>query len=206
MPSYISTPNSFLSWQLATIATSIWTVSSVCLVLHNTYYVNIYKLYNNKFKKKHCFVWTRNTLLSWQKKEILFSLHKKYFVISEKERNIVFYAQETLYCLGRRKKHCFLCTRNTLFSKLKKETRFCVQETLSCLCKWKKYCFLCRVDILFSVQRKEIMFSFDKKHFVVCAKERNTVLYAQEMLCCQCKRKKHCFLCTVNTLLFRQTK
>ena len=30
-----------------------------------------------------------------------------------------------------------------------------------------------------------------KKHFVVCAKERNNVLYAQETLCFLSKRKKH---------------
>ena len=150
-------------------------------------------------------------------------MQRKHYVVHANERNTVLYVQETLCCLCKRKKQCSLCTRNTLFSKQKKETWFYVQETLCCLCKWKKHCFLyrvdtflsmqwkkhcflCRVDILLSVQRKEIMFSMDKKHFVVCAKERNNVLYAQEMLCCQCKKKKHCFLCTVNTLLSRQMK
>ena len=101
-------------------------------------------------RKKHHFLYTRNTLLSWQKKEILFAMHKKHFVVlakerntvcyfSAKERNTVFYAQETLCCLSKRKKHCFLCTRNTLLS-------------------W---------------QKKETLFSMYKKHFVVCAKERN---------------------------------
>ena len=38
---------------------------------------------------------------------------------------------------------------------------------------------------------KETLFSMYKKHFVVCAKERNNVLYAQETLCFLSKRKKH---------------
>ena len=50
------------------------------------------------------------------------------------------------------------------------------------------------------------MFSVDKKHFVVCAKERNNVLYAQETLYCLGKQNKHCSLCTRNTLLSVQKK
>ena len=111
-------------------------------------------------------------MLSWQKKETLFPVHKKHFVVLAKGRNTVFDTQETLCCLSKRKKHCFLCTRNTLLSRQKKET----------------------------------LFSMYKKHFVVSAKERNTVFYAQETLCCLGKRKKHCFLCTRNTLLSWQKK
>ena len=123
--------------------------------------------------KKNCFLYIRNTLLSWQKKETLFpmykkhfvvlaketlfSVHKTHFVVLEKERNTVFYAQETLYCLGKRKKHCFLCLRHTLLSQKKKETLFSMH---------KKH---------FVVLEKEILFPMHKKHFVVLAKERNTV-------------------------------
>ena len=56
------------------------------------------------------------------------------------------------------------------------------------------------------MQKKEILFSVHRKHYVFCAKERNTVLYVQETLCCLGKRKKHCFLCTRNTLLSVQRK
>ena len=96
MPSYISTPNSFLSWQLATIATSIWTVSSACLV------------------------------------------HKKHFVVSEKERNTVLYAQETLCCLGK---------RNTVFYTQAKE-----RNTVLYLSCWDNKVFL--------MHRKQYFFHF----------------------------------------------
>ena len=129
--------------------------------------------------KKNCFLYIRNSLLSWQKKETLFPAHKKHFVVSEKERNTVFYVQETLCYLGKRKKHCFYA-----------------QETLCCLGKRKRHCFLCTRNTLLSVQKKEKLFPVYKKHFVVLAKERNTVSYTQETLCCLGKRKKHCFLCT----------
>ena len=138
-------------------------------------------------------------------------MHKKHFVVYTKERNTVFYAQETLCCLGRRKKHCFLCTRNTLLSWQKKETLFSMhkkhfvvsakerntvsyaQETLCCLGKGKKHCFLYIRNTLLSQQKKEILFPMHKKHFVVLAKERNTVSCAQETLCCLGKRKRTLF-------------
>ena len=50
------------------------------------------------------------------------------------------------------------------------------------------------------MQMKETLFSVQSRHFLVYANVRNTVLCAQEKLCCQCKRKKHCFLCMGNTL------
>ena len=43
-------------------------------------------------------------MFSVQKKETLFSMYKKHFVVSEEERNTVFYAQETLCCLCKGKK------------------------------------------------------------------------------------------------------
>ena len=157
-------------------------------------------------------------MLSWQKKETLFPMHKKHFVVLVKERNTVSYAQETLCCLGKRKKYCFLCTRNTLLSWQKKEmkeilfsvhkkhflvlakernTVFYVQETLCCLGKRKKHCFLCTRNTLLSRKKKETLFSMHKKHFVVLAKERNernTVFCAQETLCCLSKRdREQCF-------------
>ena len=45
------------------------------------------------------------------------------------------------------------------------------------------------------MQMKETLFPVQSRHFVVCAKKRNNVLYGQEPLCCLCKRKKHCCLC-----------
>ena len=204
---------------------------SACLVLHNIYYVNIYKLYNNisetrntllSWQKKHCSLCTRNILLSWQEKETLFPMHKKYFVVSAKEtlfpvhkkhfvvlageRSIVPCVQETLCCLGKRKKHCFY-----------------TQETLCCLCRRKKHCSLCARNALLSWQKKETLslctrntllswqekealFPVCKKRFVVLAKERNTVPCAQEILCCLGRRKKHCSLCARNALLSWQKK
>ena len=103
-------------------------------------------------RKKHCFLCTRNTLLSMQKKEILFPVHKKHFVVLEKERNTVFCAQETLYCLGKRKRNCFLYIRNTLLSWQKKETLFPISR-----------------------QKKKTLFSVQKKYFLVYGNERNTV-------------------------------
>ena len=50
------------------------------------------------------------------------------------------------------------------------------------------------------------MFSMDKKHFVVCAKGRNTVFYVQKTLYCLGKQNKHCSLYTRNTLLSVQKK
>ena len=50
--------------------------------------------------------------------------------------------------------------------------------------------------------------SVQSRHFVVCAKERNNVLYGQETLCFLCKRKKHfslhkkCFVVSVKETLF----
>ena len=79
-------------------------------------------------RMKYYSLCTRNTLLSTQKKEMLFSVHKKHFVVLVKERNAVLCAKETLCCLGRRKKHYFLCTRNTLLSWQKKETLFPVHK------------------------------------------------------------------------------
>ena len=176
-------------------------------------------------RKKHCFLCTRNTLLSRQMKETLFPVpkkhfvvlakeralfpvHKKQFVVSEKERKTVSCAQEILCCLGKRKEHYFLCTRNTLLSWQKeRNTVFYAQETLCCLGKKrKKHCFLCTRNTLLSQQMKETLFPVHKKHFVVLAKDRNTVFYAQETLCCLGKRKEHCFLCTRNTLLSWQKK
>ena len=55
-------------------------------------------------------------------------MNKKHLVVLAKERNTVFFTQETLYCLGKRKKHCFLCTRNTLLSWQKKKTLFSVHK------------------------------------------------------------------------------
>ena len=136
-----------------------------------------------------------------EKKESLFFVHRNNFVVSAKERNTVLYAQETLYCLSKRKKHFVVYA----------------QETLYCLGKRKKYCFLCTKNTLLSWQRKEKLFPVHKKHFVVLAKERNTVsyfsakerntvFYAQETLCCLGKRKKNCFLYIGNTLLSWQKK
>ena len=119
---------------------------------------------------------------------MLSSVQKKHFVVLAKERNTVFYAQETLCCLGK---------RNTVSY---------AQEALCCLGKRKKYCFLCTRHTLLSRKKKETLFSVHKKHFVVLTKERNTVSYAQETLCCLDKRKKYCFLCTRNTLLSWQKK
>ena len=51
------------------------------------------------------------------------------------------------------------------------------QETLCCLGKGKTNCFLYIRNTLLSVQKKETLFSMHKKHFVVLAKERNTVSY-----------------------------
>ena len=106
------------------------------------------------------------------KRKNQFFVHRNHFVVGTKERNTVLYAHETLCSLHKRRKYCFLCTRNTLLS-------------------W---------------QRKEKLFPVHKKHFVVLAKERNTVSCTQETLCCLGKRKKHCFLCTRNTLLSWQKK
>ena len=130
--------------------------------------------------------------MSWQKKETLFSVHKKHFVVLTKERNTIFYAQETPCCLGKRKKHCSLCTRNTLLSWQKNETLFSMD---------KKH------FVVLAKERNTIF--YDKKHFVVLAKERNernTVFCVQETLCCLGKRKKHYFLWTRNTLLSWQKK
>ena len=200
-------------------------------------------------RKKHCFLSTEITFLSVQKKETLFSMHKKHFVVCTKEWNTILYAQETLCCLCKRKKHCFLSTEITLFMSInssfiklvqmketlasmhkkhfvvcakERNTSLYAQETLCHLCKRKKHCFLCTRNILLSVQKKETLFSVHKKHFVVYAKERNTVFCPQKSLCCQCKRntslygqetlyclckrKKHCFLSTRNTLLSMQMK
>ena len=99
-------------------------------------------------------------------------MHKKHFLVCAKEWNTILYAKETLRYLGKRKKCCFLCTRNTLLSR----------------------------------QKKEILFFVHRNHFVVCVNERNTIFQTQETLCCLCKRKKHCFLCTRNTLLSMQCK
>ena len=154
-------------------------------------------------------------MLSVQKKETLFPVHKKHFVVLAKERNTVSCAQETLCCLSKRKKHCFLYTRNTLLSVQRKETLFSMhkkhfvvcakerntvfyaQETLCCLGKRKKNCFLYIRNTLLSWQRKETLFSMYKKHFVVLAKERNernTVFCALETLSCLSKRdREQCF-------------
>ena len=122
-------------------------------------------------------------------------MNKKHFVVLAKERNTIFYAQKTLSCLGKRKKHYSLCTRNTLLSVQKKATLFpvhkkhfvvlakeinivfCAQQTLCCLGKRKKHCFLCTRNIFLSQKKKETLFSMQSRHFVVCAKERNNVLY-----------------------------
>ena len=115
-------------------------------------------------RKKHCFLCTRNTLLSWQKKEILFSMHKKHFVVSAKERNPGFYTQETLCCLSKGKKHCSLSlllrqqsvsyAQKTVFLSFlsfAKTTKcfFCTEDSIS---------FLCQAIKVFLVHRKQCFF------------------------------------------------
>ena len=44
---------------------------------------------------------------------------------------------------------------------------------------------------MLSVQKKETLFSMHKKHFVVCAKERNNVLYAQKHFVVSAKERNN---------------
>ena len=153
---------------------------------------------------------TEITLLSVQMKEILFSKHKKHFVVCAKERNTVLYPKEI-----------------TLWSSVKeRNTSLYAQETLCCLHKKKKHCFLCTRNTFLSVQKNEILFSIEtlrssrqKKHFVVfvvfCAKEKkhwNTLLSAKERNTVFCAitllsvQKKETLFSMHNTLCKRKSR
>ena len=92
----------------------------------------------------------------------------------------------------------FFCTDNKVISVDKKTVILSFAPATEC--------FLCTGNIMFSMQKKKTLFSMYKKHFFVCEKERNNVLYAQETLYCLGKPNKHCSLCTRNTFLSMQMK
>ena len=112
-----------------------------------------------------------------QKKETLFFVYRNHFVVNAKERNTSLYAQETLCCLCKRQKHCFLSTEITLLFMQKKET-------------------------LFSVHRKHFVVCAKERNTVLYAKETCCCPGKRKKHCFLCIEKKHCSLWMRNTFSF----
>ena len=163
MPSYISTPNSFLSWQLATIVTSIWTVSSACLV------------------------------------------HKKHFVVSEKERNTVFYAQAkerntVLYLLLRQQSVSY--AQKTVFLSF-----LSFAETTKCfLYIENSVSFFYQDNKVFLVHRKQCFFLLPSQQSVSSAQETVFLSFALTTKCFLCIENSVSFFCQDNKvfLVYRE--
>ena len=158
----------------------------------------------------------KHFVVSAKERNTLLSMHKKHFIVLAKERNTVSYAQETLCCLGKRKKNCpvhkkhfvvLAKERNTVsyFSAKERNTVFYAQETLYCLGKRKKNCFLYIRNTSLSWQKKEmkeILFSVHKKHFVVSAREiENSVSFL-----CLCIENSVSFFCRDNKVFLVHRK
>ena len=106
-------------------------------------------------------------MFSVQKKETLFSMYKKHFVVCAKERNNVLYAQkhtvdillsvqrkEIMFSMDKKHFVVYAKERNTVFCAKERNTVLYAQEMLCCQCKRKKHCFLCTVNTLLSRQMK----------------------------------------------------
>ena len=143
-------------------------------------------------RKKHCFLYTRNTLLSQKKKETLFSVHKKHFVFLAEERNTVSYAQETLCFLSKGNKHCSLSlllrqqsvsyAQKTVFLSFLSfaKTTKCflyIENSVSFFCQDNKLFLLHRGQHFFLMPRNQSVFCAQKIVFLSFAKTTKCFLY-----------------------------
>ena len=118
----------------------------------------------------------------------------------------MFGAQETLCCLRKRKKHCFLCIRNTLLSWKKKETLFSMhkqrKETLFSLSLAETTkCFLCTENsisfISFFCQDNKVFLVHRKQYFFLLPRQQS-ISYVQETVFLSFAKTTKCFLCIDN--------
>ena len=128
-------------------------------------------------------------------------VHKKYLLSRQKEETQ--FSMHNKYLLSRQKKETLsLCIRSTLLSWPKKETLFPVQKKHFVVLAEERNTVFYTQEIPVVLAKEKTLFPVQKKHFVVLTEERNTVPCTKEKLCCLGKRKKHCSLCTRNSVSF----